>query len=69
MEPRMKRLVRQYAMMDRVLEFEESVRMIRSVGADDVERFVRSRVRSDAFNLLAYGSRGVARHAGFRFSF
>jgi predicted Zn-dependent peptidase len=69
MEPRMKRLVRQHAMIDRVLEFDESVRMIHSVGVADVERFVRTHVRSDAFNLLAYGSRGVARHAGFRFSF
>ena len=69
MEPRMKRLVRQHAMIDRVLEFDESVRMIRSVGVADVERFVRTHVRSEAFNLLAYGSRGVARHAGFRFSF
>jgi len=69
MESRMKRLVRQHAMIERVLEFDESVRMIRSVAASDVERFVRTHVRSDAFNLLAYGSRGVARHAGFRFSF
>ena len=69
MEPRMKRLVRQHAMIDRVLEFDESVRMIRSVAASDVQRFVRTHVRSDSFNLLAYGSRGVARHAGFRFTF
>jgi hypothetical protein len=55
--------------MDRVLEYDESVRMIRSVGAADVERFAATHVRSDAFNLLAYGSRGVARHAGFHFSF
>jgi len=69
MESRMKRLVRQHSMIERVLEFDESVRMIRSVAASDVERFVRTHVRSDAFNLLAYGSRGVARHAGFRFTF
>jgi predicted Zn-dependent peptidase len=69
METRMKRLVRQHAMMDRVLEFDESVRMIRAVGVSDVARFVDAHVRSDAFNLLAYGSRGVARHAGFRFTF
>jgi len=69
METRMKRLVRQHAMMDRVLDFDESVRMIRSVGASEVARFVDAHVRSDAFNLLAYGSRGVARHAGFRFTF
>jgi predicted Zn-dependent peptidase len=69
MESRMKRLVRQHSMMERVLEYDESVRMIRSVGAADVERFAAAHVRSDAFNLLAYGSRGVARHAGFRFSF
>jgi predicted Zn-dependent peptidase len=69
MESRMKRLVRQHAMIDRVLEFDESVRMIRAVGAAEVQRFVASHVRSEAFNLLAYGSRGVARHAGFRFAF
>jgi predicted Zn-dependent peptidase len=69
MESCMKRLVRQHSMIERVLEFDESVRMIRSVSASDVGRFVRTHVRSDAFNLMAYGSRGVARHAGFRFSF
>jgi predicted Zn-dependent peptidase len=69
METRMKRLVRQHAMMDRVLDFDESVQMIRSVGTSDVARFVDAHVRADAFNLLAYGSRGVARHAGFRFTF
>lgn len=69
MESRMKRLVRQHAMIERVLEFDESVRMIRSVSVGDVKRFVEAHVRSDAFNLLAYGSRGVARHAGFRFTF
>jgi hypothetical protein len=69
MESRMKRLARQHAMIERVLEFDESVAMIRAVGPVAVERFVAEHVRSDAFNLLAYGSRGVARHAGFRFTF
>ena len=69
MESRMKRLARQHAMIGRVLEFDESVAMIRAVGTAEARRFVAEHVRSDAFNLLAYGSRGVARHAGFRFSF
>jgi predicted Zn-dependent peptidase len=69
MESRMKRLARQHAMIERVLEFDESVAMIRAAGPAEVERFVAGHVRSDAFNLLAYGSRGVARHAGFRFTF
>ncbi len=69
MESRMKRLARQHAMIERVLEFDESVAMIRAVGPVEAERFAATHVRSDAFNLLAYGSRGVARHAGFRFTF
>jgi predicted Zn-dependent peptidase len=69
METRMKRLVRQYLMMDRILSFEESVAALRAVTADAIEQHARHCLRGDAFSLLAYGSRGVARLRGFDFSF
>lgn len=69
MESRMKRLVRQYTMMGRALEFEESLAILSSVSAAEVEKMSRALVRSDSFHLLAYGTRGLARHAGYRFTF
>jgi predicted Zn-dependent peptidase len=69
MENRMKRLVRQYMMMDRVLEFDESVAVLEKVSEGDVERFVRTYVRPEAFNLLAFGSKGLRSLRGFEFSF
>jgi predicted Zn-dependent peptidase len=69
MENRMKRLVRQHMMMDRVLEFDESVSVLEKVSEGDVERFVRTYVRPEAFNLLAFGSKGLRGLRGFQFSF
>jgi predicted Zn-dependent peptidase len=69
METRMKRLVRQVTMIDRILEFEEAVAMIQSVTPEEVEAFVSRYVRRDAFSLLAFGTRGVASLRGFEFSF
>ena len=69
METRMKRLVRQHLMMDRILSFEESVSALRAVTRDAVEAHAKSCLRGDAFSLLAYGSRGMARLKGFSFSF
>ena len=69
METRMKRLVRQYLMMDRILSFEESVAALRAVTPVAIEEFAHHCLRGDAFSLLAYGSRGMARLRGFDFSF
>jgi predicted Zn-dependent peptidase len=69
MENRMKRLVRQNMMMDRVLEFDESVAVLERVSQEDVERFVRTYVRPEAFNLLAFGSKGMRGLRRFEFSF
>lgn len=69
METRMKRLVRQHMMMDRVLSFDESVAALRRVGTADVEDFARRHLRHDTFSLLAYGSRGIGRIRGFDFTF
>ena len=69
METRMKRLVRQYLMMDRILSFDESVAALRAVTRDAIETYAKKVLRGDAFSLLAYGTRGVARFRGFDFSF
>jgi predicted Zn-dependent peptidase len=69
METRMKRLVRQHLMMDRILSFDESVAALRSVTAPDVDRHARQCLRGDLFSLLAYGSRGLEKLRGFDFSF
>jgi predicted Zn-dependent peptidase len=69
METRMKRLVRQYLMMDRILSFEESVAALRAVTREAVEDHATKCLRAEAFSLLAYGSRGIGRIRGFDFSF
>jgi predicted Zn-dependent peptidase len=69
MESRMKRLVRQFTMIDRVLSFEESVSRIEKVSGTDVEDFVSSHVQRDAFSLLVFGTRGVSGLRGFDFTF
>jgi predicted Zn-dependent peptidase len=69
METRMKRLVRQKMMMDRILSFDESVAALRAVSADAVEHFARQCLRRDSFSLLAYGSRRISGMRGFDFTF
>lgn len=69
METRMKRLVRQHMMMDRILEFDESVAALRKVNADAVEHCARLSLRKAAFSLLAYGSRRISGIRGFHFTF
>ena len=69
METRMKRLVRQHMMMDRILEFDESVAALRKVNAEAVEHYARQCLRKAAFSLLAYGSRGMSAMRGFNFTF
>jgi predicted Zn-dependent peptidase len=61
MENRMKRLFRMHYLTDRVVEHEESLAMLEGVGQESVLRLVDALIRAEAFNLLAYGSRGVRR--------
>jgi predicted Zn-dependent peptidase len=69
METRMKRLVRQYMMMERILSFDESVAALRAVTPEAIDEHARHCLRGDAFSLLAYGSRGMGRLRSFDFSF
>jgi len=69
MENRMKRLFRMHYLTDRVVEHEESMAMLGQVDREQVLQLVDGLIRAEAFNLLAYGSRGVRRLAlpAFRF--
>jgi predicted Zn-dependent peptidase len=69
MENRMKRLFRMHYLTDRIVEPEESMEMLTEVDREEVLRLVDRLIRAEAFNLLAYGSRGVRklRLPAFRF--
>ena len=69
MESRMKRLVRQFVTMGRVLEFDESLAALRNVADRDIGDFARSCLRRDAFSLLTYGTRGLSGMRNFDFTF
>jgi predicted Zn-dependent peptidase len=69
MENRMKRLFRQHHLTDRVVEHEESLRLLASIGREDVIRFIEQHICAEQFNLLAYGSKGIKKLARSGFSF
>ncbi len=69
MESRMKRLVRQFVTMGRVLEFDESLAALRNIADSEIEEFAHQCLRRDAFSLLAYGTRGLSGIRNFNFTF
>ena len=69
METRMKRLVRQFVTMERILEFDESVEALQKISEPDVEGFARRCLSRDSFSLLAYGTRGLGKIRSFDFTF
>jgi predicted Zn-dependent peptidase len=69
MESRMKRLVRQFVTMGRILEFDESLAALRAVADLDILQLVRQYLRRDAFSLLAYGTKGLNGIQSFDFTF
>ena len=69
METRMKRLVRQFITMDRILEFDESVEALQKVRNEDVDAFARRCLKRDSFSLLAYGTKNLNGVRGFDFTF
>jgi predicted Zn-dependent peptidase len=69
MENRMKRLFRQHHLTDRVVEHEESLALLASIGREDVIQFIEQHILPDRFNLLAYGSKGIDKLAPKAFSF
>lgn len=69
MENRMKRLFRQYHLTDRVVEYEESLRLLAGIGPQQVIQFIDEHIRPEQFNLLAYGSRGIKKLARSGFTF
>jgi predicted Zn-dependent peptidase len=69
MESRMKRLVRQFITMGRVLEFDESLAELRGVAPSAIDEFARQCLRRDSFSLLAYGTRNLNGMRNFDFTF
>ena len=69
MESRMKRLVRQYVTMGRILEFDESLAALRSVSDIAIAQFARQCLRRESFSLLAYGAKGLNAMRNFDFTF
>ncbi|MBN1698699.1 MAG: insulinase family protein [Spirochaetales bacterium] len=69
MEGRMKRLFKLYLISDKILEFEDSIRMIESVGLKDIENVTRNILKADNFNLLAFGNIKNSKVKGERFTF
>ena len=69
MESRMKRLVRQFVTMGRVLEFDESLEALRSVDDFHIREYARMCLRRDSFSLLAYGTRSLNGVRNFDFTF
>jgi predicted Zn-dependent peptidase len=69
MEVRMKRLVRQYSLVRRVLEYEESLRYIDEVTRERVLDFATQTIKSANFNLLVYGEKRIKNFKDIRFTF
>jgi len=57
MESRMKRLLRQYIITGNVLEYEESLSLLKKVTAADVQGIVTQLIKPDRFNMLVYGNK------------
>ncbi|KKK99625.1 hypothetical protein LCGC14_2630860, partial [marine sediment metagenome] len=53
MESRMKRLLRQYLITGNVLEYEESLSLLKKITANDVQEIVTQFIKSDYFSMLA----------------
>jgi len=62
MEVRMKRIARQYIVMNRVLTYKESLAIIESVTQEDIAKIINSLIKCENFNLLVYGCQGVTKY-------
>ena len=62
MEVRMKRIARQFIVMNKILTYEESVAIIESVTREDIIRVIDFLIKCENFNLLVYGCQGVAKY-------
>lgn len=58
-ESRMKRIMRQYLLIGRVLDYKESLEILESISTDDINMVIDRLIKKNRFNLLAYGSRKI----------
>lgn len=69
MEIRMKRIFKLYMIFDKILDFDESIKLIKEVAVEDVNGLINAMIRPDHFNLLAFGRLQEKKFKNFRFSF
>ena len=69
MESRMKRLLRQYLITGNVLEYEESLSLLKKITAVNVQEIVTEFIKPDHFNMLAYGSKRLKNFSPGGFNF
>ncbi len=68
-EVRMKRLYRLWVAHGKVIEFDESMKMIDEVTIDELDDIIRTYVKSEDFNLFAYGNKNGKKAERVRFNF
>jgi predicted Zn-dependent peptidase len=68
-EVRMKRLFRLWTSHGKVLEFEESMKMIDQVTIGEIDDIIKNYFRSSDFNLFAYGDKKARKIERMRFNF
>lgn len=69
MENRMKRMVRQYLMIGEILDISQSIEILHQIEVHHIQSIKEQYIRSELFNLLAYGSRNLKKYRLVRFDF
>ncbi len=69
METRMKRLVRIYAFLGDLLEYTDSIKNIDLVNEESIVEITKELIKSDRFNLTAFGSKGIKDFNKYCFNF
>ncbi len=68
LELRMKRIARQYIIMQELLTYEESMTLLDSITKEDVEKEVQYLMNSAEYNLLVFGCKDVVKYRTYNFS-
>lgn len=69
MEVRMKRLFKLFQINNKILEFEDSIKILDTVTRDDVQGIINTFIKVENFNLLVLGNRKCKSIKGIKFEF
>ena len=69
MELRMKRQARHYIFSGKTFDSDESLKMIKNVGAKDINDLVKNFFKGKEFNILIYGDTNIIKPVKYRISF